>query len=163
MASQRDTETVEAAESCRHAVAGRAQQRRLIFTRNTGFCGALKWKEEAAGMCCLGGKVVLPSIDEPVEPLKEFFSYKTSCWEGSWKGTTATSNIHKKHRVGGGLFDKDFCGALKWKEEAAGMCCLGGKVVLPSIDEPVEPLKEFFSYKTDELLGGKLEGHNSDV
>ncbi|GBP04502.1 hypothetical protein EVAR_3879_1 [Eumeta japonica] len=43
-----------------------------------------------------------------------------------------------------------FCGALKWKEEAAGMCCSGGKVALASIDEPVEPLKELFSHETDE-------------
>ncbi|GFU04854.1 hypothetical protein TNCV_1289931 [Trichonephila clavipes] len=35
MASQRDTETIEAAESSKRAVAERAQQRRLIFTRNT--------------------------------------------------------------------------------------------------------------------------------
>ncbi|GFS96752.1 helitron_like_N domain-containing protein [Trichonephila clavipes] len=42
------------------------------------------------------------------------------------------------------------CGALKWKEESAGMCCSGGKVALPSIDEPVEPLKKLFSYETDE-------------
>ncbi|GFV54590.1 helitron_like_N domain-containing protein [Trichonephila clavipes] len=38
------------------------------------------------------------------------------------------------------------CGALKWN----GMCCSGGKVALPSIDEPVKPLKELFSYETDE-------------
>ncbi|GFX47290.1 helitron_like_N domain-containing protein [Trichonephila clavipes] len=42
------------------------------------------------------------------------------------------------------------CGALKWKEESAVMCFSGGKVALPSIDEPVEPLKELFSYETDE-------------
>ncbi|GFV83732.1 uncharacterized protein TNCV_2555201 [Trichonephila clavipes] len=86
MASQRDTETIEAAESHKRAIAERAQQRRLIFTKNTWgvfdkaafeydealdyeshklikkeamnkecrFCGALKWKEETAGMCCLG-------------------------------------------------------------------------------------------------------------
>ncbi|GFW77132.1 hypothetical protein TNCV_2725621 [Trichonephila clavipes] len=35
MVSQRDTETVEAAESRRRAVAEVAQQRRLIFTKNT--------------------------------------------------------------------------------------------------------------------------------
>ncbi|GFX68689.1 hypothetical protein TNCV_1801011 [Trichonephila clavipes] len=35
MTSQRNTETVEAAESRRCAVAERAQQRHLIFTRNT--------------------------------------------------------------------------------------------------------------------------------
>ncbi|GFY36822.1 hypothetical protein TNCV_2567841 [Trichonephila clavipes] len=35
MASQRDTETIEAAESRKRAVAKRAQQRRLIFKKNT--------------------------------------------------------------------------------------------------------------------------------
>ncbi|GFT19601.1 uncharacterized protein TNCV_2534761 [Trichonephila clavipes] len=38
MVSQRDTETIEAAESRKRAVAERAQQRRLIFTRNTCMC-----------------------------------------------------------------------------------------------------------------------------
>ncbi|GFS53224.1 hypothetical protein TNCV_1227751 [Trichonephila clavipes] len=35
MASQKDTETIEAAESRKRAVAERAQQRRLIFIKNT--------------------------------------------------------------------------------------------------------------------------------
>ncbi|GFV31299.1 uncharacterized protein TNCV_1886981 [Trichonephila clavipes] len=87
MASQRDTETIEAAESHKSAVAERTQQRRLKFRKTRGrvfykaafeydktldygnhkliqievmnnecrFCGALKWKEESAGMCCSGG------------------------------------------------------------------------------------------------------------
>ncbi|GFW69391.1 hypothetical protein TNCV_487401 [Trichonephila clavipes] len=38
MASQRDTETIEAAESSKRAVAERAQQQRLIFTKNTRVC-----------------------------------------------------------------------------------------------------------------------------
>ncbi|GFU93611.1 ATP-dependent DNA helicase [Trichonephila clavipes] len=108
MASQRDTETIETAESRKRAVAERAQQRRLIFTKNTWgvfdqvafeydetldyeshklikievmnkecrFYGTLKWREESAGMCCSGG-VALPSIDEPVEPLKKLFSHET--------------------------------------------------------------------------------------
>ncbi|GFS57402.1 uncharacterized protein TNCV_492431 [Trichonephila clavipes] len=96
MAFQRDTETNEAAESRKRAVAERAQQRRLIFTRNTWeglfdkaafeydetldyeshklikieamnkecrFCGALKWKEDSAGMCCLKGSS--PSFNRP--------------------------------------------------------------------------------------------------
>ncbi|GFS82888.1 uncharacterized protein TNCV_289121 [Trichonephila clavipes] len=36
MVSQRDTETIEAAESRKRAFAERAQQRNLIFTKNTG-------------------------------------------------------------------------------------------------------------------------------
>lgn len=43
-----------------------------------------------------------------------------------------------------------FCRAQKWKEEASGMCCSGGKVVIPTLDEPVNPLKELFSGLTDE-------------
>ncbi|GFU60374.1 hypothetical protein TNCV_3280341 [Trichonephila clavipes] len=39
MASQRDTETIEAVESHKRAVAERAQQRRLIFTRNNSLPG----------------------------------------------------------------------------------------------------------------------------
>lgn len=47
-----------------------------VLNKECRFCGILKWKEEAAGMCCLGEKVALLLIDEPVEPLKEFFSYE---------------------------------------------------------------------------------------
>lgn len=43
-----------------------------------------------------------------------------------------------------------FCNALKWKEETAGMCCSGGKVVVPRLEEPTEPLKELFLYRTEE-------------
>lgn len=104
MASQRTTETYEMAESRRRTVAERAEHRHQTFTRNTWgvfskaafeydethkhikieamsidckYCGALKWKEEAAGMCCSGGKVAIPSIDEPVQPLKELFCNET--------------------------------------------------------------------------------------
>ncbi|CAH2226617.1 jg9019, partial [Pararge aegeria aegeria] len=33
-------------------------------------CEALKWKEETPGMCCSGGKVSIPILGEPEEPLK---------------------------------------------------------------------------------------------
>lgn len=51
-----------------------------------------------------------------------------------------------------GRMDKEckFCRALTWKEKRAGMCCSGGKVSIPCIEEPVEPLKTLFSYKTEE-------------
>ncbi|GFW89698.1 hypothetical protein TNCV_1025821 [Trichonephila clavipes] len=80
MVSQRDTETIEAAESRKRTVAERAQQRRLIFTKNTNadFAVLLNGKRESTGMCCSGGgEVALPSIDEPVEPLNKPFSYET--------------------------------------------------------------------------------------
>ena len=37
-------------------------------------CKAMKWKGEAAGMCCSKGKVRLPLIAEPPEPLKSLLS-----------------------------------------------------------------------------------------
>ncbi|KAL0902327.1 hypothetical protein ABMA27_000223 [Loxostege sticticalis] len=42
------------------------------------------------------------------------------------------------------------CGALKWKEERAGMCCSGGKVAIPTLEEPVDSFKTLFTGETDE-------------
>ena len=44
------------------------------------YCDALKWPEEAKGMCCSGGKVRLPALRSPPEPLESLMS-----------GTTPTS------------------------------------------------------------------------
>jgi hypothetical protein len=37
-------------------------------------CGALKWKGEPPGLCCSNGKVKLPNLLPPVEPLKSLMS-----------------------------------------------------------------------------------------
>ncbi|UYV76088.1 hypothetical protein LAZ67_13002495 [Cordylochernes scorpioides] len=42
------------------------------------FCGALRWKDESSGMCCSNGKVRLPLIDLPPEPLRSLLSGKNS-------------------------------------------------------------------------------------
>ncbi|UYV81677.1 hypothetical protein LAZ67_20001950 [Cordylochernes scorpioides] len=42
------------------------------------FCGALRWKDESSGMCCSNGKVCLPLIDLPPEPLRSLLSGKNS-------------------------------------------------------------------------------------
>ncbi|UYV76495.1 hypothetical protein LAZ67_14000723 [Cordylochernes scorpioides] len=42
------------------------------------FCGALRWKDESSGMCCLNGKVRLPLIDLPPEPLRSLLSGENS-------------------------------------------------------------------------------------
>ncbi|CAF5170253.1 unnamed protein product, partial [Rotaria sp. Silwood1] len=34
------------------------------------YCNALKWHAETRGMCCSGGKVKLPELQPPPEPLK---------------------------------------------------------------------------------------------
>lgn len=37
-------------------------------------CFAKKWKDEANGMCCASGKVILPNIEEPPEPIKSLLT-----------------------------------------------------------------------------------------
>ncbi|XP_046965797.1 uncharacterized protein LOC124534146 [Vanessa cardui] len=51
-----------------------------------------------------------------------------------------------------GRMDKKctYCEALKWKEETPGMCCSGGKISLPSLGEPEEPLKSLLLYDSNE-------------
>ena len=46
--------------------------------KTCGYCGALKFKNETPGMCCAGGKVKLPELREPPEPLSTLVSGNTS-------------------------------------------------------------------------------------
>ena len=50
------------------------------MTKVCRYCDALKWPGEAPGMCCSNGKVKLPSLQPPPEPLESLMS-----------GTTPTS------------------------------------------------------------------------
>ena len=43
-----------------------------------GFCLARKWKEEPAGMCCADGKVRLPMLQRPPEPLLSYLNGEPS-------------------------------------------------------------------------------------
>ncbi|UYV72475.1 hypothetical protein LAZ67_9003306 [Cordylochernes scorpioides] len=45
-----------------------------------------------------------------------------------------------------------FCGALRWEDESSGMCCSNGKVRLPLIDLPPEPLRSLLSGENSELV-----------
>jgi len=42
------------------------------------YCDALKWAGEASGMCCSNGKVKLPSLQPPPEPLESLMSGATA-------------------------------------------------------------------------------------
>ena len=42
------------------------------------YCGALKWAEEASGMCCSSGKIRLSQLQLPPEPLESLMSGATS-------------------------------------------------------------------------------------
>lgn len=42
------------------------------------YCSALKWNREPPGLCCSNGKIRLPLIKEPPEPLRSLLNGKTS-------------------------------------------------------------------------------------
>ncbi|CAH1113080.1 unnamed protein product [Psylliodes chrysocephalus] len=56
-----------------------------------------------------------------------------------------------------------YCDAFKWKNETAGMCCSSGKVSLPLLGEPEEPLKTLLLSVTDESKQflSKIRKYNS--
>lgn len=43
-----------------------------------------------------------------------------------------------------------YCGALKFKGETPGLCCLSGKVILPNLPNPIEPLFSLLQGETPE-------------
>ncbi|CAF1552338.1 unnamed protein product [Rotaria sp. Silwood1] len=45
-----------------------------------------------------------------------------------------------------------YCNALKWHAETRGMCCSGGKVKLPELQPPPEPLKSLIGPTSFEAL-----------
>ncbi|KAL8614341.1 hypothetical protein ACOMHN_007679 [Nucella lapillus] len=60
------------------------------------------------------------------------------------------------------LFCK-FCGAKKWPGEAPGLCCTGGKVRLPPIEEPPDPLKTLLTGNSQaaKQFQNKLSAYNA--
>lgn len=56
-----------------------------------------------------------------------------------------------------------YCQALKFRNEAAGMCCAAGKVVLPPLPAPPEPLLSLLAGNSDDskLLLRKIRKFNS--
>lgn len=44
------------------------------MTYTCSYCKALKFEHEKPGMCCSNGKVQLPNLIEPPEPLKSYMS-----------------------------------------------------------------------------------------
>lgn len=57
---------------------------------------------------------------------------------------------HSKAMIGGMDKECTHCHALKFKNETAGMCCSSGKVVLPVLHSPPEPLKSLMSADNEE-------------
>lgn len=70
---------------------------------------------------------------------------------------------HAKIMIGNMDKECNFCHALKFKNESAGMCCSSGKVVLPALNPPPEPLKSLMSGENAEskLFLKKIRKFNS--
>lgn len=72
-------------------------------------------------------------------------------------------SVHSKIAIGG--MDKvcQYCQALKFRNEAAGMCCAAGKVVLPPLPAPPEPLLSLLAGNSDDskLFLRKIRKFNS--
>ncbi|GFT94312.1 hypothetical protein TNCV_955131 [Trichonephila clavipes] len=58
-----------------------------------------------------------------------------------------------------------YCGAQKFKNETPGMCCAGGKVKLPDLRSPPEPLLTLVSAvgPTFVLMDNNARPHRADI
>ncbi|XP_043474431.1 uncharacterized protein LOC122506366 [Leptopilina heterotoma] len=57
----------------------------------------------------------------------------------------------------------NFCSALKWVNEAKGMCCSSGKIILPALLDPPEPLRSLLdgNHYNSELFLRNTRKYNS--
>ncbi|UYV69864.1 hypothetical protein LAZ67_7001017 [Cordylochernes scorpioides] len=76
-----------------------------------------------------------------------FFSSVRSSMENAAFNYSVAVEYFKHPLISLGMLDTTcrFCGALRWKDESSGMCCSNGKVRLPLIDLPPEPLRSLLS------------------
>ncbi|UYV75784.1 hypothetical protein LAZ67_13001346 [Cordylochernes scorpioides] len=76
-----------------------------------------------------------------------FFSSVWSSMENAGFNYSVAVEYFKHPLISLGMMDTTcrFCGALRCKDESSGMCCLNGKVRLPLIDLPPEPLRSLLS------------------
>ncbi|UYV82514.1 hypothetical protein LAZ67_21002633, partial [Cordylochernes scorpioides] len=76
-----------------------------------------------------------------------FFSSVWSSMENAGFNYSVAVEYFKHPLISLGMMDTTcrFCGALRWKDESSGMCCSNGKVRLPLIYLPPEPLRSLLS------------------
>lgn len=67
--------------------------------------------------------------------------------------------IQRNSKIAIGGMDKvyQYCQALKFRNEAASMCCASGKVVLSPLSAPPEPLLSLLTGNSDESAEQKLK------
>ncbi|CAE1156902.1 unnamed protein product [Acanthosepion pharaonis] len=79
-------------------------------------------------------------------------SPSASFWSNAAYNYNCTVNYSPWRDVQTGAMDKvcTFCNAKKWAAEQSGLCCSGGKIKLPSLDEPPRPLRDLLLDTTSE-------------
>ncbi|GFY11267.1 transposable element Tcb1 transposase [Trichonephila clavipes] len=73
------------------------------------YCGAQKFKNETPGMCCACGKVKLPDLRSPPEPLLTLVSGKTSQWKFFLKNIRKCTDLH--------IFKRGSVTAIRYRDE----------------------------------------------
>ncbi|CAE1160924.1 unnamed protein product [Acanthosepion pharaonis] len=81
-------------------------------------------------------------------------SPSTSFWSNVAYNYDCTVKYSARRDVQIGAMDKvcTFCNAKKWAGEQPGLCCSGGKIKLPSLDEPPQPLRDLLLGTTSHFL-----------
>ncbi|CAE1244797.1 unnamed protein product [Acanthosepion pharaonis] len=79
-------------------------------------------------------------------------SPSASFWSNVAYNYDCTVNYSARRDVQIGAMDKvcTFCNAQKWAGEQPGLCCSEGKIKLPSLDEPPQPLRDLLLGTTSE-------------
>ncbi|CAE1161931.1 unnamed protein product [Acanthosepion pharaonis] len=86
----------------------------------------------------------LENISQLLASLNGVTSPSASSWSNAAYNYDCTVNYSARRDVQIGAMDKvcTFCNAKKWAGEQPGLCCSGGKIKLPSLDEPPQPLRD---------------------
>lgn len=132
------------ASTSREAETSEERERRLRNNRSrnitTRAAETLEQSDERRQQNRAGMVQSLRNFREPYERIA--FNY-TSAIDFSADPSIAIGALNKVCR---------FCNALKYKSETPGMCCANGKIVLPELLPPPEPLLTLLSGKSDRIF-----------
>ncbi|CAE1273773.1 unnamed protein product [Acanthosepion pharaonis] len=141
--------------------------RRIINARSTASARALESPAQTTVRCVRNASsTASASFAENSEVrrqrLEKISSFRASLnavtspsalfWSNTAYSYDCTVNYPARRDVQLGAMDKDFTfgNAKKWAGEQPGPCCSGGKIKLPSLDEPPQPLRDLLLGTTSE-------------
>ena len=120
---QREQETVQQMEARRDDSRTRQAARRDVETA----------AQRDARLEAMRAKVPMSTIPRTATWMNEAYQYQPG----------KNYHLHKEVQIGTMSNGKpcSYCAAKKWAHESKGMCCFGGKVILPDFGTHPEPLK----------------------